>query len=151
MTPGMNEEHYLKLLDHHFPELEIAISSSESPTCPMSLESLAFLTDNAHRAGDTAFLNRSYPFIRWSIRNVESEQLKGWIADWFFDFILLLEHSKTRCLGYLDWGDVDLLTSNFTDDPMFEDSDNFERLCKEWRKRWSRNQKLPPPKLKDLD
>jgi len=132
-----------------FPELQRHNLASAAPDPINLLESFAYLADEAHRLGDTALLDRIYPFIRWSIRNVESNSLKGWIADWFFARILQFPHSKSGCLDYLDWGDVELVTSHFTVEPMFEDTDNFERLSNEWRKRWSRNQKLPRPEFND--
>ena len=129
------------------PELERFAWPSSPPDPADSLWDLADLANEAHRIGDTALLNRIYPFIRWSIRNTTDDRLKGWIADRFFDRILQSKHSKTGCLDYLDWGDVDLLCSHFTVEPLFEDTGNFERLRDEWKKRWSRNQKLPRPEF----
>ncbi|MCW1922767.1 hypothetical protein OKA05_09410 [Luteolibacter arcticus] len=141
----MDAAHWQELATKFFPELEPLALSTASPAASDSLENLAYLAEEAHRTGDTALLNRIYPFVRWSIRNTADDRLKGWLADWFFDRILQTKHAKTGCLDYLDWGDVDLLCSHFTVEPMFEDTENFERLCKEWKKRWSRNQKLPHP------
>lgn len=132
----MTPESLPKLLRLLFPELD-AVD-------PDPLGSLAMVTDRAHQTGNSDFLNRSYTFIRWAVRNIGDEPSGIQIA-WFFDLILQFEHSKTGCLDFLDWGDVELLTGTFTVEPSFTDTDNFERLCREWKKRWGRNQKLPPP------
>ena len=147
----MDAARWQELATKCFPELEFFALSGVSMQPSDSLENLACLAEEAHRAGDTALLGRLYPFIRWSIRNTGDDRLKGWIADWFFDRILQSKHSKTGCLDYLDWGDVDLLASHFTVEPMFQDKENFERLCIEWKKRWSRNQKLPRPEFHNPD
>lgn len=130
-----------------FAELALDDLDSKSPTQVCSVcEDLAWLADRAHEdQNDGDLLPRIYVFIRWSIHNTSDEKLKGWISDCFFDRLLSLPSSKTRCLEYLDWGDVDLLIAGFTVEPGFEDVENFDRLCREWKRRWSRNQKLEPP------
>lgn len=134
----MSTESWTNLLRLRFPEL-----NAEDPD---PLGSLAMLTDNAHRMGNADFLERSYTFIRWAVRNFTDEPSKNQIA-WFFDLTLQLKHTKTGCLDHLDWGDVELLTGTFAVEPSFTDTENFERLCQEWKKRWSRNRKLPVPEL----
>lgn len=134
----MTPESLPKLLRLLFPELD-AVE-------PDPLGSLAMLTDQAHQTGNGDFLNRSYTFIRWAVRNIGDEPSEMQIA-WFFDLILQFEHSKAGCLEFLDWEDVELLTGTFTVEPSFSDTDNFEQLCREWKKRRERNQKLPPPRL----
>lgn len=134
----MNPESWTDLLKRHLPELPA--------DDPDPLGSLALLTDKAHQTGNSDFLNRSYNFIRWAVRNADDDPLKSQIA-WFFDLILQFEHSKAGCLAYLDWGDVKLLTGTLSVEPSFTGSGNFDRLCREWKKRWARNQKLPPPRL----
>jgi hypothetical protein len=133
----MNTDSWTDLLKLQLPEL--------NTDDPDPLGSLAKLTDSAHRTRNTDFLNRSYTFIRWAVR-IDDDGLKRQIA-WFFDLILQFEHSKTGCLDYLDWGDVKSLTDTFTVEPSFTDEEKFERLCREWKKRWSRNRKLPAPEL----
>ena len=60
--------------------------------------------------------------------------------------------SKKACIDYLDWGDIKMISNYFTTEPTFEDIDNFDRLCSEWKIRWSRNQKLDPsPQLAEQD
>lgn len=130
-----------------FPELDRANYDPDDPAQPASIcEELAYLADEAHRSsGSEEFLSKCYWFMRWSIRRVEDAQLLGCIADWFFDRILQLPNSKSGCVEYLDWGDVSMLMENFTTEPSFEDVANFNLLCTKWKKRWARNQKLPPP------
>jgi hypothetical protein len=130
------------LFSIHLPEVPF---NRETPW--VSWEDLAWRTDDAHHGNDIEFLQRCYGFVRWSICHAPDEKTKGWIADWFFARILLLGHSKRGCLDYLDWNDVRLLTEAFTVEPSFNDTGNFEALTAEWRRRWSRNQKLPPPDL----
>jgi len=144
---------YLKAGDWHrlaragFPELDLPEDDAGDTIHGCSAcEALASLADEAHATGgDRVLLHRCYEFIRWSIRNTDDAELKGRIAHSFFDTLLSLPHSKTGCLDYLDWGDVELLIEGFEIEPAFEDVENFLRLCAEWKRRWARNQKLKAP------
>lgn len=136
-----------------FPELALEEFDWQSGIQVCSAcEDLAWLADRAHESGNDAdVLQRIYGFIRWSIHNTDDDRLKGWLADRFFDRILSLPTAKTNCVEHLDWGDVELLCTGFTVEPGFDDIENFQRLCVEWKRRWSRNQKLAlptEPKLK---
>ncbi len=135
------------LAQRHFPELPQEEDSEEVDDGRAVCEDLAYLANEAHGVAEgEGFLKRCYEFIRWSIRNPLDDQLRGWISDDFFDSLLTDSNSKKGCLDYLDWGDVRTMLEGFTVEPHFTDIHNFEKLCGEWRKRWSRNQKLEPPR-----
>jgi hypothetical protein len=134
-----------------FPELKFE-SDDSAPDALSVCEDLAYAADAAHQTPvNPEFLARCYEFIRWSIHNTEDQRLKGLIADWFFDRVLSLPFSKSACLDFLDWGDVEVLRGAFTVEPSFDDTSNFEILCVEWRSRWARNQKLPHPRIQEAE
>ncbi len=145
--PAIRRDEWFRMAMAFFPELDQASHDSSDSTQLLSIcEDLAYLVDEAHRLpGGEDVLVRCYSFVRWSIRRVDDEQLLGWIADWFFDRILQLPGSKFGCLEYLDWGDASFLIQNFTVEPFFDDVENFDNPCTEWKRRWARNRKLPPP------
>jgi hypothetical protein len=146
-VPTITAEDWYVMARATFPELALEEFDRQSGIQVLSAcEDLAWLADRAHETRrDDENLQHIYGFIRWSIRNTDDERLKGWISDWFFDRILSLATAKTSCIEYLDWGDVELLCAGFTVEPGFDDIENFDRLCMEWKRRWSRNQKLAPP------
>lgn len=135
---------WFSLAKECFPEIALD-EFNDRARIIMICDDLAYSVNDAHMApADTAFLDRCYGFIRWSVRNTDDEQLKGWIADWFFSRILTLEHSKTGCLEYFDWGDVEAIGVHAVE-PIVEDVENFARLSAEWKKRWARGEKLASP------
>ena len=138
---------WFELVMQTFPELEGTEYDPSNPTQILTIcEDLAYEVDEAQRQGTpNEFVARCYEFFRWSIHRADESDLKGWIADWFFDRIFDLPTSKEMCLEFLDWGDVRTITAAFTTEPSFRDASNFKRLSAEWKRRWSRNQKLPRP------
>ncbi|MES2657816.1 MAG: hypothetical protein V4689_04315 [Verrucomicrobiota bacterium] len=145
--PPIERKEWFRVARAAFPELDLVEYDPDDSTQLLSVcEDLADLANDAHQSREGAELvDRCYRFIRWSIRTTDDERLLGWISDWFFDGVLQLPGSKVGCLEYLDWGDVSILMQNFTAEPSFDDESNFEILCKEWKRRWARNQKLPEP------
>lgn len=93
------------------------------------------------------FLQRFYRFLRWSMIHVQNEALKSCLEMEIFRDLLHDPHAKSGCLDYLDLGDVKRFTIYWDDLTRLEDQDHFDRLYAIWEKRWSRNQKLPPPEL----
>jgi hypothetical protein len=143
----MNTTTWLQLARDAFPDLgEKSVFGGVFTTPSEFCEEMAWAVNAAHgRSGDNAFLDRGYQFIRWSIQQTLAEEVTGAIAHGFLDAILDGSHSKVACVDYLDWGDVKLISDGYSTEPDVRDAENFERLCKEWQKRWSRNQKLPSP------
>lgn len=144
----MDTATWLQLARDAFPDLGDRSNLGGAYNTPSEFcDELAWAINSAHDlTGDEAFLDRSYQFIRWSIRQPVAEEIKTAIAHRFLDGILSGSHSKVACVDHLDWGDVKLISDGYRTDPDFHDIESYERICTEWRKRWSRNHKLPSPK-----
>lgn len=143
----MDTTTWLQLARDAFPDLgEKSVLGGEFTTPVEFCTEMAWAINAAHDcSGEEVFLDRCYQFIRWSIRQPVEEEIKAAIAHCFLEGILDGRNSKVACVDYLDWGDVRLTSDGYRTEPDFLDDENFERLCDEWRKRWSRNQKLPFP------
>lgn len=149
----MDTATWLQVAKDAFPDLGDKSNLEGAYNTPSEFcDKLVWAINSAHEhMGDEAFLDRAYQFIRWSIRQPLAEEIKAAIAHGFLNGILDGNHSKVECVDYLDWGDVELITEGYRTEPDFRDAEHFERLCTEWWKRWSRNQKLPFPKSPTIE
>ena len=146
IAPYINSGDWIALSKSQFSNLDIDADQDEDFLIYRICDDLSYLVDSLHRdPASQSGLDLAYNFVRWSIRNTESTRIRECMADYFFSGVLVHSSSKKKCIDYLDWGDVKILCENFTTEPSFEDVDNFDILCEEWKKRWSRNQKLATP------
>lgn len=143
----MNLTTWLELARDAFPDLgEKSVFGGVFTTAFELCDELAWAINAAHGcSGDEVFVVRGYNFIRWSVRQTLAEEIKWAIAHRFLDGILNGSNSSVACVDYLDWGDVKRMSDGYSTEPDLRDTETFERLCKEWQKRWARNQKLPSP------
>jgi hypothetical protein len=139
-SDGMDD--WVRLFVAAFPEL---IDADDSPDRDDAISYLAFAIVEAHRAGDSRFLRRGYHFVRWTLHHSQDSELLGDLFHSFFDHLLYSKFSKSACVDYLDWGDVQILLNHCRLEPSFTDEENFAKICHEWQKRWSQNRKLPIP------
>lgn len=143
----MTSEEWISLASKKFPEIDLLEDCDDTSVQVLDIcWELAFLADKKHSQDqDVELLRQIYDFVRWTIHRVDNTPVKEALADHFFDNVLVGSISKRACIDFLDWGDVDVFFESFTTEPDFEDVENFEQLCTEWKRRWSRNQKLPIP------
>ena len=145
MTPPspISDQQWYELTQRLLPELTLPNFSPQSILF-LLCEDLAHAADSAHEPpSNKDFLHRLYGIIRWTIHHTEDSQLQGWIADWFFDNLLDLPHAQKACLDYLNWDDVEIILASYTSEPLFDDEENFEKLCVEWKRRKETGETIP--------
>ena len=141
----MSAQQWYEFTQSLLPELSLPNFSPQSILF-LLCEDLAHTADSAHAPPENEdILLRIYANIRWTLHHTEDQQLKGWIADWFFDNLLDLPHSQKGCLDFLNWEDVEIMLASYTSEPLFDDEENFEELCKEWKRRSEAGEKIPKP------